>query len=331
MKKPKLTIVLPVFNAKKDLERFFPSLANQTFPKSDMEILVLDGGSTDGTIELARRYKTKVVHNPDKLAEPGIWFGCKLAKAPLIMILASDIVFPSPDTIKTIVDVFQNKSVVAAYPKFTCGSGDTIYSQYYNAFSEPFTHFVYGDATNYRTFHKVYPTLLHTDTYDVYDFSSSPVFPGLGFAHGFTIRKQHLPHRREKSDDFMVVYALIKQKAQLAYVYSAPIYHYVIRDFKQFVSKERRSVENALLRGDSGITVRASYLTMPQRLLMYLFFPYAFSIIVPLLRSIVNAIRYREPAWLLHWYMTLWSAIIICLIVISITVKKSIYGDLRTQ
>jgi hypothetical protein len=251
-----------------------------------------------------------------------VWLGCSMAKAPLIMILAADISFPNPDTLQKIINVFKNKSVMAAYPKFICGPGDSIYSQYYNSFSEPFTHFVYGDATNYRTFHKVYRTLLHTDTYDVYDFSSNIIYPSLGFAHGFTIRKQSLPTRKEKSDDFLIVYSLIKKKAQIAYVYSAPIYHYVIRNFKQFLSKERRSVENALLRGDSGITIRTSYLTTGQRVLMYLFFPYAFSIIFPLVRSIVNAVRYKEPLWLLHWYMVFVTALIICFMAMSIIVEK---------
>lgn len=326
MSVPKLTIVLPTYNAESDLVRFFRSFYKQRVPKSWIELLIVDGGSTDGTYKLARKYGARVIYNPEKLAEPGVWRGCLIAKAPLIMILAADIAFPSPDTIRKIVGVFKNKTIVAAYPKFICGPRDSVYSRYFNAFSEPFTHFVYGDATNYRTFSRMYSTILHTDNYDVYDFSSNPVYPGLGFAHGFTIRKESLPPRREKSDDFLVVYSLIRKKARLAYVFSAPVYHYVIRDFKQFVLKERRSVENALLRGDSGITIRTYYLTPGQKVRMYLFFPYAFSIVIPLVRSIVNAVRFRESAWLLHWYMTLWSAIIICSMVISVSFRKIARG-----
>lgn len=320
--KPKLTIILPVFNAKKDLQRFFPSLQKQSFPKKELEVLVMDGGSTDGTIELSRRYGATVVHNPDKLAEPGIWHGCARAKAPLVMILAADIAFPNANTIKTIVDVFKNKKIVAAFPKFLSAPGDNIYSRYYNAFSEPFTHFVYGNATNYTTFYKVYPTISHTNTYDIYDYAARSTYPGLGFAHGFTIQKKDIPVRKEKSDDFLVIYSLIKRKAQIAYVYAAPIYHYVIRDFKQFIFKERRSVENALLRGDSGITVRTAYLTPTQRLFMYLYLPYAFSLVIPLLRSLINAVRYKEAAWLVHWYMTLCSAFIICWMIVVVTIQK---------
>ena len=57
--------VLPVLNEEKYIKRCVDSLLAQTFP---LEILVLDGGSTDSTLEILQNYgdSIRVIHNPGK-------------------------------------------------------------------------------------------------------------------------------------------------------------------------------------------------------------------------------------------------------------------------
>jgi hypothetical protein len=93
---------------------------------------------------------------------------------------------------------------------------------------------------------------------------------------------------------------------------------------RQFISKQKRGVENALLRKDSGITKREGYITSIQKLRMYLFFPYAFTLILPLLQSVVNAILEKQIMWLAHWYMTIFSAIVLSLTIGSIFLRKAL-------
>ena len=47
--KPKLSVIVPVFNQDKYLARCMRSLLNQTLPKNDYEIIVINDGSTDKT------------------------------------------------------------------------------------------------------------------------------------------------------------------------------------------------------------------------------------------------------------------------------------------
>jgi glycosyltransferase involved in cell wall biosynthesis len=54
-KNPKLSVVLPAFNAEKTLRRAIDSILNQTFP--NFELIVIDDGSTDGTCEVVESYK----------------------------------------------------------------------------------------------------------------------------------------------------------------------------------------------------------------------------------------------------------------------------------
>lgn len=321
MKAPMLTIILPTYNAKHDLVRFFDSFTKQKIAKDQIELLVIDGGSTDGTLELAKKNGATIIHNPHKLTEPAVALGFQNARGELVMVLAADNLFPDPEALVKIISVFRDKKIIAAFPKHETGPGDNLYSRYVNTFTDPYTHFVYQDAANARTFHRLYKTITHNELYDIFDYTTSKMRPIIALAQGFTIRKKFAPVRSEISDDVLSVYCMIEAGNQIAYVHGVSLWHYTIRDTAQFISKTKRAVENALLRRDSGITKRNRYLTTVQKLRMYLYLPYAFTIILPLLQSIIGAIRHRESAWLLHGYVTIFSAVIIVVHALSLLIK----------
>ncbi|MFA5148610.1 MAG: glycosyltransferase family A protein [Candidatus Omnitrophota bacterium] len=54
MSRPFLSIVIPTYNRKDLLKECLESLFDQTYPKEDYEIVVVDDGSTDGTEDLLR-------------------------------------------------------------------------------------------------------------------------------------------------------------------------------------------------------------------------------------------------------------------------------------
>ncbi len=57
-KQPSLSVITVVFNNVKDIERTIKSVVNQTY--SNIEYIIVDGGSTDGTLEIIHRYKDKI-------------------------------------------------------------------------------------------------------------------------------------------------------------------------------------------------------------------------------------------------------------------------------
>ncbi len=58
LKNPKVTIVTVVFNASDEIETTLKSIISQSYPNK--EIIVIDGGSTDGTIELVEKYIDRI-------------------------------------------------------------------------------------------------------------------------------------------------------------------------------------------------------------------------------------------------------------------------------
>ena len=57
---PKITIVTPVFNGAKHIEKTITSVLGQNYP--NLEYMIIDGGSTDGTVEIIRKYESKLAY-----------------------------------------------------------------------------------------------------------------------------------------------------------------------------------------------------------------------------------------------------------------------------
>src|SRR5579859_3132916 len=58
---PRVSIILPVLNAAGLLDNCLSSIARQTYPRDRYEIVIPDGGSKDGSQEIARKYGAIVI------------------------------------------------------------------------------------------------------------------------------------------------------------------------------------------------------------------------------------------------------------------------------
>ena len=56
---PKVSIIVPIYNVEKYLERCINSLIGQTL--EDIQIILVNDGSTDKSGEIAKRYASKYV------------------------------------------------------------------------------------------------------------------------------------------------------------------------------------------------------------------------------------------------------------------------------
>ena len=82
-----LTVVIPTLNEEKDLPRTLDSLIGLT-----KNILVIDSGSTDRTLEIAKKYKAKIVNHPFSSYSDTRNFGNDQAKGGWILSLEADVV-----------------------------------------------------------------------------------------------------------------------------------------------------------------------------------------------------------------------------------------------
>src|SRR3990172_3737337 len=61
-----ISIIIPTYNEENYIEKCLKSLSNQTLPRNKYEIIIVDGGSKDRTIDIARKYVDKVIRQKSK-------------------------------------------------------------------------------------------------------------------------------------------------------------------------------------------------------------------------------------------------------------------------
>jgi len=94
--KPKLSVVIPMFNEKRYIERCLNSLLSQSF--KSFEIILVDDGSTDGTYSLVKSVYSKKKNIrlfSQKNQGPGVArnFGASKAKGDILIFVDADMMF----------------------------------------------------------------------------------------------------------------------------------------------------------------------------------------------------------------------------------------------
>jgi hypothetical protein len=91
-----ITVVTPSLNQGRFLERAIRSVLSQEYPK--LEYVVVDGGSTDGSVEIIRRYENRLhawISEPDDGQYDAIRKGLELGSGEIMAwINADDLYFP---------------------------------------------------------------------------------------------------------------------------------------------------------------------------------------------------------------------------------------------
>ena len=103
-----ISVVIPTYNEENCIEECLRSILDGT--EKPLEIIVADGGSTDATVEIAKRVGVNVIPNPHKHAAGGRNEGIKVAKGNVIAFIDADCIADA-DWLKEIKYTFANEDV----------------------------------------------------------------------------------------------------------------------------------------------------------------------------------------------------------------------------
>lgn len=105
----KISVITSVYNNKETIEDAINSVLNQSY--KNIEYIIVDGASTDGTVEIVQSYGSKIrkfVSEKDKGIYDGLNKGVALATGDVVAFLHSDDLYTSDDIIALVAKEFEN-------------------------------------------------------------------------------------------------------------------------------------------------------------------------------------------------------------------------------
>ncbi|OGL50174.1 MAG: hypothetical protein A2161_11020 [Candidatus Schekmanbacteria bacterium RBG_13_48_7] len=114
-----ISVIIPVYNASKTLDRCMQALIDSEFPNNKYEIIVVDDCSTDRSLEIARTYTCKTFSTPQNSgAAVARNYGSMQAAGDILFFIDSDVLV-EPDVLKKIDEKFSKSphidAIVGAY------------------------------------------------------------------------------------------------------------------------------------------------------------------------------------------------------------------------
>ena len=114
-----ITIVTVVYNDKNNIEKTINSVLNQSY--NSKEYIVVDGKSTDGTLEIVKKYADQIsviVSEPDRGIYDAMNKAVDLAHNEWIIFMNSGDVFADNDTLKNVFNEPISKNISFIYSDF---------------------------------------------------------------------------------------------------------------------------------------------------------------------------------------------------------------------
>jgi len=114
---PKISLVIRCYNEEAHIGRLLSGITQQSV--NDIEIILVDSGSTDATLSIASHYPAKILHikKEDFSFGRSLNMGCEAAKGDFL-VFASAHVYPLYlDWLQRLVEPFENERIACVYGK----------------------------------------------------------------------------------------------------------------------------------------------------------------------------------------------------------------------
>lgn len=288
-KPPFISFIIPTYNAGKYLEKCLKSIRKQTY--KSFEILVIDGGSKDRTLKIAKKYKAKILKNPRVDAESGKSIGIEKSRGQIIALVDADNELVQENWLREMIKpLSKHRDLWGAESPWLLKEDDNIINKY-------FTLLQVADPVA-RRFHPVQMRRKDYENYTIIEPRDK--VPVVG-ANGFLWRKdfikqigKHIPKFEEVNYVSLMMkggrYKYLKhKKVGIYHYYSDSVGNYVKKRLKigrKFLERKSHRQPTWTDRVGFGEFLRSAF--------------YNVSIVGPTVEALREYKISRQRAWFLH-------------------------------
>lgn len=316
---PSLSIIIVTFNCESVLEKCLSYIERQNYPEQLIEILVVDGGSCDRTLDIAKAHNTKVIEAgfPDN-QEARRCIASILAKNEILVYIDSDNFLPTEQWLLQMVEPFcQDEKIIATQTlHYTYEPHDTLMNRYAALFGgkDP-VPFYFGKQDRLpwtvNSWNIAGKVIKETEKYYIVEFDAD--IPTLG-CNGFLIKKDVLLEANCSPGNFFhtdVLQDLIEKGYTRYAIVKNSVIHLISGGF--LVNLKKRYLY--MFRLNQNMKAQRRYMIYDagsfsdnMKLLKYIF--YTLTMVKPLYDSFRGYLQIKDFAWFLHLPMC-WGTLLV--------------------
>lgn len=318
---PSISVCIATYNSAKTLDRCLRLVRKQTYPQEKIEVVLGDGGSIDGTLDIAKKYGARVVSIPKEKqhAEYNRGVAFNSAKGELALILDHDNFLPSKNWLRQMVEpLLRHKEVVASSTCYYHYSKELdLMDRYFALFgtSEPLPFFLHK-ADRMLQYSKKWNLVGKAEDFGDYYlvlFEKDPrKFPSVGSNGCLMRRKLVLMHAKADPENHYPIDVLYDMVVagfnKFAFVKNSIIHLTHQRGFWGFLKRRKRFVEQYHF--EEHQKRRWSVVMPGDGLGLFVFVIYSLTILGPLYESFKGYLKIRDVAWFMHPVMCLGTTLI---------------------
>ena len=241
---PIVSFIIPTLNSGRILKQCLRSIKNQKF--TNYEILIIDGGSVDNTLNIANNYHCLIINNPLITGEAAKALGLKKARGKFIALIDSDNILPNKNWLSEMLSVFTDPEIIGSEPLFFTYRSQAGFTERYSALlgaNDPFA-FINGNYDRFSQLSQKWTNLkLTVDDFPKYlkiMIDDNRNIPTIG-ANGTIFRKKFL--QKFFKGDYLFdidLLAMAPKPLYFAKVKTSIIHTFCESSLSKFVRKQNR-------------------------------------------------------------------------------------------
>lgn len=300
---PLVTFFIMSFNDAENVELAILSVKKQNYPQHKVEIIVIDDRSRDNSLEIAKKYKTKILINGKHDMYRSLSMGYHAAKGDFCFQLDQDVELRHENFIMEMINPMLNdNNVSGSITRYYPGKDPSWMNRYlsYNPAQEDPVYEYFSPSVEKFFIKKI-------NDYYICDYSSKNIPPmSLVFYRMEHLKKSPLWNEKRFFDHETLMGVIKAGFTKFAYVPNAGLYHKHTTGLFNLIHKRLRNMKTHYLKTDSKYKYKwfdATSLSGIIKILIWII--YANLFIPATVRGIIKSIKYKDIIFLTEPIVTI--------------------------